>query len=134
MMETLLKERGIRPTAVRLLVAKLLSQSESPLSLADIETELDTAPKSTIFRTLTLFQSHNLVHSIEDGSGSLKYELCHSHGHDNANDMHTHFFCERCQRTYCFKQIQIPAIELPQGFTMHSVNYIVKGICDKCKG
>lgn len=134
MMETLLKERGIRPTAVRLLVAKLLSQSESPLSLADIETELDTAPKSTIFRTLTLFQSYNLVHSIEDGSGSLKYELCHSHGHDNANDMHTHFFCERCQRTYCFKHIQIPAIELPQGFTMHSVNYIVKGICDKCKG
>lgn len=134
MMETLLKERGIRPTAVRLLVAKLLSQSESPLSLADIETELDTAPKSTIFRTLTLFQSLNLVHSIEDGSGSLKYELCHSHGHDNSNDMHTHFFCERCQRTYCFKHIQIPAIELPQGFTMHSVNYIVKGICDKCKG
>lgn len=131
-METLLKERGIRPTAVRLLVARLLSQSESPLSLADIEEKLDTAPKSTIFRTLTLFQVHNLVHSIEDGSGSLKYELCHSHGHDSANDMHTHFFCEKCQRTYCFKQIQIPAIELPEGFTMHSVNYIVKGICDKC--
>ena len=132
-MEKLLKERGIRPTAMRLLVARSLSEAESPLSLSDIEAKLDTAPKSTIFRTLTLFQSHNLVQSIEDGSGSLKYELCYSHGHENENDMHTHFFCEKCQRTYCFKEIQIPRIELPEGFTMNSINYIVKGICDKCK-
>ncbi|MBQ2778581.1 MAG: transcriptional repressor [Bacteroidaceae bacterium] len=133
MEETLLRERGIRPTAVRLLVVRILAEADAPLSLAEIEAMLDTAPKSTIFRALTLFQTHRLVHSIEDGSGSLKYELCHSHDHDTLNDRHTHFFCEVCQRTYCFKHIQIPAIELPQGFTMHSVNYIVKGICDKCK-
>ena len=130
MEEALLEEHGIRPTAVRLLVVRILAQTDSPLSLSEIEATLDTAPKSTIFRALTLFETHKLVHTIEDGSGSLKYEL--SHHRKSIDDRHPHFFCEACQRTYCIKEIQIPTIELPKGFTMHSFNYIIKGICDKC--
>ena len=64
MEETLLRERGIRPTAVRLLVVRILAEADAPLSLAEIEAMLDTAPKSTIFRALTLFQTHRLVHKI----------------------------------------------------------------------
>lgn len=128
-----LESKGIRPTAVRLLVAQVLAEATMPLSLADIEMILDTAPKSTIFRALNLFLEHRLVHCFEDGSGSLKYELCHSDDECSIDDMHTHFYCERCQRTFCFKTIQVPAIELPLGFTMNSVNYMIKGVCDKCK-
>lgn len=128
-----LESKGIRPTAVRLLVAQVLANAASPLSLSDIETMLDTAPKSTIFRALNLFLEHRLVHSFEDGSGSLKYELCNGDAECSVNDMHTHFYCEKCQRTFCFKTIQVPTIELPCGFTMRSVNYMIKGLCDKCK-
>ena len=130
--ETRLRENSIRPTAVRQLVVRILSLSESPLSLSEVENRLDTVPKSTIFRALTLFQERNIVHSIEDGSGSLKYELCHNHGHNSTDDRHIHFFCDRCQRTYCLKEIPIPAVELPAGFTKHSANYIIKGICKNC--
>lgn len=125
-------EKGIRPTAVRLLVARMLANAETPLSLADIETALDTAPKSTIFRALNLFLEHRLVHSFEDGSGSLKYELCCGSEEHSVSDMHTHFFCVQCQRTYCFKSISVPVIELPDGFSMHSVNYMIKGVCSSC--
>lgn len=127
-----LEEKGIRPTAVRLLVVQTLAKADAPLSLSDIEGMLDTVPKSTIFRALTLFLEHRLLHSIEDGSGSLKYELCHGHDDCSINDMHTHFYCERCQRTFCFKSIGIPAIDLPEGFTMNSANYIIKGTCNDC--
>lgn len=127
-----LAARGIRPTAVRLLVVRVLAEADSPLSLADIEAMLDTAPKSTIFRALNLFLEHHIVHSFEDGSGSLKYELCDGE-HGNLDDMHTHFFCEKCQRTFCFKAIQVPVIDLPKGFRMHSVNYMVKGVCCECE-
>lgn len=128
------QHKGIRPTAVRLLVARVLAEATTPLSLSDIEGTLDTAPKSTIFRALNLFLEHHLVHGFEDGSGSFKYELRDNDGLSGASGMHVHFFCERCNRTYCFKDKQIPSIELPDGFSMNSVNYMIKGICDKCKG
>lgn len=127
-----LNSKGIRPTAVRLLVAQTLGEATSPLSLADIENALDTAPKSTIFRALNIFLEHRLVHCFEDGSGSLKYELCHSDDDCSINDMHTHFYCEKCQRTFCLRSTQIPTIELPDGFTMSSINYMVKGVCREC--
>ena len=46
--------------------------------------------------------------------------------------MHTHFYCEVCHRTFCLKTIGVPVVDLPAGFVTHSINYIVKGICDKC--
>lgn len=128
-----MEECGIRPTPIRLLVASALSGADAPLSLLDIETILDTAPKSTIFRALTLFEQHHIVHSIEDGSGSLKYEYCHCSDSHTHNAMHTHFYCESCQRTYCLKETHIPHVELPEGFTMRRANYIIKGICAKCQ-
>ena len=80
---------------------------------------------------LSLFVGHHIVHVIEDGSGTVKYEVCGSE-RCTVSDMHTHFYCEKCHRTYCFKAIQIPEIELPEGFSMSSVNYVVKGVCPEC--
>ncbi len=130
---TRMERKGIRPTAVRLLVAQALAASDSLLSLSDLEILLDTVPKSTIFRTLTLFLEHRLVHCVEDGDGSFRYELC-SGSHDcYIGDMHTHFYCEVCRKTFCFKDVQIPQVQMPDGFEMHSINYMVKGVCNKCK-
>ena len=128
-----MEECSIRPTPVRMLVALTLYNAEGPLSLLDIETMLDTAPKSTIFRALNLFLQHHIVHSIEDGSGSLKYEYCHCNDNHSHDRMHTHFYCENCQRTFCLKDTYIPHVELPEGFTMRTVNYIIKGVCSECK-
>ena len=63
-----LDRRGIKPTAIRLLVIKAMMQAERAVSLLDLETLLDTVDKSTISRTIALFLSHHLIHSIDDGS------------------------------------------------------------------
>lgn len=127
-----LMKKGIKPTAMRILILHSMMEIPHAVSLADLEQALDTVDKSTIFRTLTLFLSHHLIHGIDDGSGSLKYEVCGNECACSIDDLHTHFYCERCRRTFCFKSIHIPLIELPEGFQMRSINYVVKGVCADC--
>lgn len=128
----LLSERNIQPTAIRILVLRAMLQADRSVSLLDLENILDTVDKSTIFRTLTLFLSHHLIHSIDDGTGSFKYAVCSSDCSCEVNDLHTHFHCEKCNRTFCFTNIPTPVVNLPQGFTLNSINYVLKGICPDC--
>lgn len=127
-----LEKKGVKPTAVRILVFKAMAEAERPVSLLDLETMLETVDKSTIFRTLNAFLAHHVIHDIEDGSGSLKYEVCTNEEACSIDDMHTHFYCEVCHRTFCFRGIHIPVVSLPEGFEMQSINYMVKGICREC--
>ena len=61
----LLEEHGVRPTANRIVVAKALASSIQPQSLAELERKISTIDKSNVFRALTLFKEHHLVHAIE---------------------------------------------------------------------
>ena len=128
----LLSEREIQPTAIRLLVLREMLQANRPVSLLDLEQTLDTVDKSSIFRTLTLFLSHHLIHCIDDGTGSFKYAVCSPGCSCGVEDLHTHFHCERCNRTFCFKNIPTPIVKLPEGFTLNSINYVLKGLCPEC--
>ena len=129
----LLEEHGIKPTANRIVVARALANSILPQSLAELERKIITIDKSNIFRALTLFKEHHLVHTIEGSSDGTKYELCHSHDHEHDDDQHPHFFCEVCQQTYCLDYAEVPQIQLPEGFSMKSSNLMIKGICPHCK-
>lgn len=128
----LLAQREIQPTAIRILVLQAMMKAERSVSLLDLENMLDTVDKSSIFRTITLFLSHHLVHSIDDGTGSFKYAVCSSSCSCDVNDLHTHFHCERCNKTFCFTNIPTPVVNLPEGFTLSSINYVLKGVCPEC--
>ena len=131
--EALLTEHGIKPTANRIVVVKTLADAERPLSLSELEYQILSIDKSGVFRALTLFREHHLVHVIEDGGDGVRYELCHSHhGHDDDDDQHVHFYCERCHRTFCLHDMPIPAIILPDGYQLQSINYMAKGLCPDC--
>ncbi|MBQ8098091.1 MAG: transcriptional repressor [Bacteroidaceae bacterium] len=136
--ESILQSRDIKPTAMRILVLRTMAEMGSAVSLSDLEARLSTADKSTLFRTLTLFLAHHLVHCIDDGSGFTKYALCSSDCHcgeaddDGFSDHHTHFFCERCHRTFCLRGLPVPEVAVPMGFQLHSANYVLKGLCPSC--
>lgn len=131
-LEARMTSRGVKPTAVRLLVFAELRRASRPLSMSELEDRLQTVDKSTIFRALTLFLEHHLIHSIEDGSGAVKYEMCCGEWDCSVQDMHVHFFCEGCHRTFCFRELPIPEVELPEGFRMHGANFVIKGLCPHC--
>lgn len=133
--EKLLGLHGVKPTSNRILVLRAIQESDRPMSLADIEDELCTLEKSSIFRVLTLLLQHGVVHTVEDGRGIVKYELCHgdSRGHCLPEELHAHFYCEVCHELTCLTDIHVPQIALPEGYKMLSANYTIKGLCPKCR-
>lgn len=127
-----LVQREIKPTAMRLLILRAMMQFDRAFSLLDLETYLDTVDKSTLSRTINLFLKHHLIHGIDDGSGSLKYAVCGNECNCGIDDLHVHFYCTKCHKTYCLRNIHIPTVSLPQHFIAESINYVIKGLCDHC--
>lgn len=130
--EGILIGKGIKPTANRILVLKELMRNTHPINLADLEIALDPMDKGSIFRVIQLFSEKEIIHVIEDGSRSLKYELCHAEDHHIASDQHPHFYCEKCGTLYCLDNISLPDIKLAESFKVKSINLMIKGICPKC--
>ena len=127
-----LKIRNIKPTAMRELVLKVLTEQDRAISLADLEQKFDNADKTTLYRTLKTFEENKLIHSIDDGTGSIKYALCKETCQCHPEDLHVHFLCTKCQQTYCLNDISIPSIDLPTNFKLETINIVVKGICSNC--
>ena len=125
--EQQLQAHGIHPTAARILVLQKLSVLTYPVSMTELETELETMDKSTIFRTLNVLLEHHAIHSFEDGSGSTKYEICRCESTVcRVENRHIHFYCEGC------RDVKIPVVTLPEGYHIDTINYTVKGLCPEC--
>lgn len=130
-MEHELIEHGIRPTSVRILVLRSIMDMDGAFCLSDIEADIPSLDRSSIFRALRLFTENHLLHEIDDGSGSCKYCLCRCENHDH-HLQHVHFTCTKCGKTFCLTEQIIPAITLPEGFIAEEAEYVVKGVCPEC--
>ena len=132
--EQTLRNAGIRVTAVRLLIWRTMhKQFAGIFNLADLVEALPTVDKSTLFRTLTLFSDSHLIDAIDDGSGSQKY--CLRSADDPLSGVrHVHFSCRVCHRTVCLTDVTLPEVTLPEGYTAEDTEYVVKGVCPKCRG
>lgn len=128
-----LEQKNIRPTAMRELVLQVLSEQRTAISLPELERKFEKADKATLYRTLKTFEENKLIHSIDDGSGSVKYALCQDSCECHPEDLHVHFLCTKCKQTYCLNDIPVPLLKLPTSFTLESVNMVVKGVCSNCK-
>ena len=132
-MEHLLEEHGVKVTPNRLLVARALQEAGRPLSLMELEALLETVDKSAVFRTLVTFKDARLVHVLEDAGDGVRYELCHRHHDGHDDDVHVHFYCTRCHRTYCLEDTPVPPVQVPEGYRPESVSYLLKGVCPNCR-
>lgn len=125
--EEFLKESGIRPTSTRVLIWEKINEVPFAFSLTDLEDLIPDIDRSTIFRTLVVFEEHHLLHSIDDGSGSQKYCVAKSE-----EEQHVHITCNICHHTYCCKSLLVPKVEVPEGFQVIETSYVIKGICGEC--
>tara|TARA_R110002073_G_scaffold293194_2_gene458760 strand:+ start:35358 stop:35771 length:414 start_codon:yes stop_codon:yes gene_type:complete len=134
-LEQILETNNVKPTAMRLLVLRFLLNKKVAVSLTNIEVYFDNSDRTTLYRTLKTFVESGIAHQIDDGTGITKYALCE----ENCNcemdtDLHLHFHCTNCNETVCLTEHKIPHINLPEGYKAENVNFVVKGICDKCNG
>lgn len=125
-----LENHGVKPTAVRMLVWEKVCQQSETFTLHDMEQWMPHMDRSSIFRALKLFAEHHLLHIIDDGTGQQKYCVCRCEKNHHIN--HVHFTCTKCGQTYCLEDYTIPLVEMPEGFVMEDVEYVVKGICGRC--
>lgn len=131
-LEELFAQHGVKVTANRLLIAQALEEAGRPLSMTELEDRLETIDKSNVFRALTAFRDAHLVHVLEDTGDGVRYELCLSHHEDEDDDVHVHFYCTQCRRTFCLHDVPVPPVHVPDGYEPQGVSYLVKGICPEC--
>jgi len=131
--EELLHTKNVRPTAIRLLVYKALSENKTAISLTDLENDLESADRTTLYRTIKTFEEQGIVHPIEDGTGITKYALCTPYCNEEEHkDLHLHFHCNVCEETKCLTEYSIPKISLPDHYIAQDINFTVAGVCSKC--
>lgn len=129
--EKRLKDAGIRVTSVRLLVYKtIIEQIHNAFSLQDVMALLPYADNSSVFRTLTLFAEHHLLHQIDDGSSMQKYCVCRC---GTFKCHHAHLSCTVCHETICLTDVHIPTVEVPDDYIIQEAEFVIKGICPKCQ-
>ncbi|MCT4672223.1 MAG: Fur family transcriptional regulator [Prolixibacteraceae bacterium] len=125
-----LEDHNVRPTSVRLMVLDCFWRKSEALSLTDLEVIFEDTDRSTLFRTIKLFLQKDLIHEIDALGKQTKYALCDlecDHMHE-----HIHFTCRICHRAYCFSDISIPKLALPEGFVADHQEYVVMGRCPEC--
>lgn len=127
-----LAKRNIKPTAMRELVLEVLTKQKVAISLSELEQNFEKADRATLYRTLKTFEENKLIHSIDDGSGAVKYALCQESCECEPEDLHVHFYCTNCQNTYCLNEVPVPAINLPKNFSLQGVSMVVNGTCADC--
>ncbi|KAB5487048.1 MULTISPECIES: Fur family transcriptional regulator [Flavobacteriaceae] len=133
--EKTLENKGVRPTAMRILIYKYLAEKEVAIALTDMENAFSKADRTTLYRTLKTFEEKRIVHQIDDGTNISKYALCEPGCNcEMEQDLHLHFHCDSCDETVCLTEHKIPHINLPDGFVAENANLVIKGICDKCSG
>lgn len=133
--EEKLESKGIRPTAMRILIYKYMAEKEVAVALTDIENTFVKADRTTLYRTLKTFEEKGIVHQIDDGTGISKYALCEiGCSCELDQDLHLHFHCTNCDETVCLTEHKIPHINLPDGYLAENANLVIKGICEKCSG
>ena len=101
--ETLLELHQLRKTDLRKNVLEIfLFNRGKALSNSDLEIELESSDRITLYRTLCSFEERGLIHQATDSSVTNKYALCdESCSIRIHNDKHAHFHCEKCGETIC---------------------------------
>ena len=131
----ILKENGLRKTQIRLEMLQIFIDSKHALSVNDLEKYLKSShDRVTIYRALTSFEEHGILHQTPDPNGNMRYAMCSASCPEHIHqDKHAHFICDECKQTHCLEEVKIPNIELKNGYQLNSISYIMNGVCKECQ-
>ena len=127
-----LRERGLRATSQRLVMNRLLRQSNRHLSaeqlLDEASEQLPGVSLPTVYATLELFEQLGIVRRVNGGGGTLLW--------DTRADAHHHMICRNCGR---IEDMETP-LDLERarrsaarsGFQPDRAEVVVSGLCASC--
>lgn len=127
-----LRERGLRATSQRLVMNRLLRQSNRHLSaeqlLDEASDQLPGVSLPTVYATLELFEQLGIVRRVNGAGGTLRW--------DTRPDAHHHMICRSCGR---IEDMETP-LDLERarrsaarsGFQPDRAEVVVSGLCASC--
>lgn len=132
--DDILSQIGCKNTKSRKAVIEVLGNAESPISAEDIFLRMKevgtSANLSTVYRTLDLMESKDLVCKTVMGDGKARYELT-GDGHRH------HLVCTNCHKSVPIDVCPLEKLEKDVGkktdFDITGHKLELYGICPKCK-
>jgi len=127
-----LNKKGISVTPIRLLVLQTFLKYQQAFSLKDFEEKLFFSERSTIFRTLQLFESKGILHEIISSDGIKSYALCEGCEDETHSDQHAHLKCKKCESVFCIPLDTKTLVPLTSDYQIDNIQVFVNGICSDC--
>jgi Fur family peroxide stress response transcriptional regulator len=124
-----LLDRQIKPSYHRIRIYKYLTENRNHPTVdqifLDLQKELPTLSRATIYNTLNLFVANNLTRVVAIEDKEARYDI------DVSN--HGHFKCEVCGNVFDFR-INIDDFKSNEllGFRIDDKNVYFKGVCLRC--
>lgn len=128
-LEKKLKDKGIHPSYQRLKILEYLYKSQIHPTVdriyTDLQKEVPTLSKTTVYNSLKLLVQYDLVRMITIEDNETRYDL-------NTKE-HGHFKCESCGTIYDFDvDIDLLSSNDLKNFKIKEKNVYFKGICSRC--
>ena len=130
----LLSKHGLRKTPIRTEILSLFTKYDTALSASDIFSKMKFKhDRVTVYRALSSFEEHGILHRASEDERGIKYALCGQHCPDEPHvDQHAHFVCNQCHQTYCLEDVKVPKVAVSKEFLVDYQNYTLSGTCRVC--
>ena len=132
-----IRATGLRSTAPRVAVLQRLRQTKTPISHADLFTELADQgfDRATIYRNLIDLTEAGLVSRTDVGDHVWRFELRQQRQRGTQGEQHPHFMCADCGEVSCLPGVNVrisPAPGVPRALSAKNLEVQIKGLCDRC--
>ncbi len=132
-LKKIIKRHGLRITDCRIDVLSYFIQYKKALTFKNLEDQFEAYDRVTLYRTLSAFEEHGLLHKIPDDSGFATYGLCQDCSTEAHHHNHIHFKCLKCEQLECIDDtINISIDSLPKNYIAQDMDVIIKGVCQQC--
>jgi Fur family ferric uptake transcriptional regulator len=130
--EKLLEKHNLKKTPARLRVLSLLASKNVATSQPDLESVMLDVDRVTLYRILSAFEEKGIIHKIFNLEGTANYALCSDCEEHHHRDEHVHFNCINCKNVFCLNDLDLPALNLPEGFQIENFTLYATGLCSRC--
>ena len=132
--EKILKVSNLSVTKNRKKVLKVFLKLGKPLGLKMIKSSIPNIDRVTLFRILSVFEKHQIIHAIHLQNRDRLYALC-NHECSSSENVHTHkhihFQCEDCSEVICLPIDVLPIVNVPN-YIVYELNINATGVCSNC--
>jgi Fur family ferric uptake transcriptional regulator len=131
-----LQRKGLRNGGARRAVIELLAEQDCCLTAQEIFDRLRASGRrvgiASVYRVLDLLAAEGLVHRIELGAGTARFEPARPGG-----EHHHHLVCDTCGKVEAFEdpglERAIHRLEDMSGYAVAGHDVVLHGACRDCR-